>query len=438
MQKGTVTLSKREQQRSKVLTLVLTGEITAVEAAVRLKLSLRQVRRLLAGFRSDGVAALAHGNRGRKPAVTLSESVRVRVLELAVLPGYVRCNDSHLADLLAEREGLCVSRSTLQRWLRASGRPSPRQRRSPRFRKCRQRAPRVGLLVQIDASFHPWLGPDHDRFALIAAIDDATGRILSAHFRLQEDTEGYFVLLADILQTHGVPGALYHDGRTTFVFVTPPRPSVEEELEGLAPQTQFTRAAEQLSIGMIHARSPQAKGRIERLWNTLQDRLINELHLDQIHSIEAATAYLPAFIERFNIRFGEESAEPTSAFGSLPDGLEVVAICCRHHTRTVTGDNTVSVDSLRLQLPPAPRGSTYKGSRVQVQERLDGTWAIYREGKCLAHPASLAPAKPVKSPPEPPIPKPFVYVPPKPNHPWQQEKHRTWSRRQAQLAQSSQ
>lgn len=437
MKKGTVTLSKREQQRSKVLTLVLTGEITAVEAAVRLKLSLRQVRRLLAGFRLDGVAALAHGNRGRKPAVTLSESIRTRVLALAALPGYVRCNDSHLADLLAERESICVSRSTLQRWLRASGRPSPRQRRPPRFRKCRQRAPRVGLLVQIDASFHHWLGPDHDRFALIAAIDDATGRILSAHFRLQEDTEGYFVLLADMLQTHGVPGALYHDGRTTFIFTVPPRPSVEEELEGLTPQTQFARAAGQLSIGMIHARSPQAKGRIERLWNTLQDRLINELHLDKIHSMEAAAAYLPAFIERFNIRFGEEPAEQTSAFGSLPADLEIAAVCCRHHTRTVTGDNTVSVDSLRLQLPPAPRGSTHKGSRIQIQERLDRTWAIYRDGKCLAHPASLAPAKPVPLPPELSIPRP-VSNPPMPNHPWMIEKQRTWIRRQEQLVRSSQ
>lgn len=438
MQKGTVTLSREEQQRSKVLTLVLTGEITAVEAAVRLKLSLRQVRRLLAGFRADGVAALAHGNRGRKPAITLPEPVRVRILALATLPGYVRCNDTHLAELLAEREGIHVSRSTLQRFLRASGRPSPRKRRSPHFRKCRQRAPRLGLLLQIDASFHPWLGPDHDRFALIAAIDDATGRILSAHFRLQEDTEGYFVLLADILQTYGVPGALYHDGRTTFVFVSPPHPSVEEELEGLAPQTQFTRAAEQLSIGMIHARSPQAKGRIERLWNTLQDRLINELHLDKVHSMEAANAYLPAFIERFNVRFGEEPAEPTPAFSALPNDIEIAAVCCRHHYRTVTGDNTVSVDSLRLQLPPAPRGSTYKSNRVQVQERLDGTWAIYRNGHCLAHPVALAPAKPVPAPPEPPKPRPSVSNPPKPNHPWLKEHQRTWIQRQEQLAQNSQ
>jgi len=438
MQKGTVTLSRKEQQRSKVLTLVLTGEVTAVEAAVRLELSLRQVRRLLAGFRAEGVGALAHGNRGRKPAVTLPEPVRVRALALAALPGYAPCNDSHLAELLAEREGIRVSRATLRRWLRACGRPSPRKRRSPRFRKCRQRAPRLGLLVQIDASFHHWLGPNHDRFSLIAAIDDATGRILSAHFRLQEDTEGYFILLADTLTTYGVPGALYHDGRTTFVFVTPPRPSVEEELEGLAPQTQFSRAAEQLSIGMIHARSPQAKGRIERLWNTLQDRLINELHLDKVHSMEAANAYLPAFIERFNVRFGEEPAEPTPAFGALPDDLTIEAVCCRHHYRTVTGDNTVSVDSLRLQLPPAPRGSTYKGSRVQIQERLDGTWAIYRNGHCQAHPAALAPAKSVPPPLEPPKPRPSVSNPPKPNHPWMIEKQRTWIARQEQLAQRSQ
>lgn len=436
MEKGTITLSRKEQGRIKVLTLVLTGEITAGEAAVRLKLSLRQVRRLLVGFRVDGAAALAHGNRGRKPAITIPESVKQRILELASSAGYAACNDTHLAELLAEREGIQVSRATLQRWLRASGRPSPRKRRPPRFRKSRQRAPHLGLLLQIDTSFHHWLGPKLQKFALVGAIDDATGRVVSAHFRPQEDTEGYFWMLADILRNFGVPGALYHDGRTTFVYMQPPRATVEEELKGVAPQTQFARAAEQLGIGLIHARSPQAKGRIERLWNTLQDRLVAELGLEGIRTMAEANRFLPGFLTRFNDRFGEAPQHPESGFAPLPPGLVVEAVCCRHHIRKVTGDNTVSVGTVRLQLPPGPRGRSYKGHRVLVQERLDGTWAIFHEEQCLAHPALLAPPKPAPPPPEPPKPRPSVSNKPRPTNPWVIANQKSWERRQAMLTQS--
>lgn len=259
MERENVTLSKKELLRLQVLNQVALGEMTAREAAERLDLSIRQVRRLLAAYRRDGAVALAHGNRGRKPAIAFSNAFRQEVLTKASDPKYAGCNDTHLCELLAEREGLQVSRSTLRRWLRAAGRPSPRKRRPRRYRKLRQRAPRFGALIQIDTSYHDWFEGRGPKAALVAGIDDATGQVVSAHFRPQEDTDGYFVLLADILLVHGIPGAFYHDGRSTFVFLRIPEPSLEEQLEGVLPQTQFGRAAAQLGIAMIHARSPRPR-----------------------------------------------------------------------------------------------------------------------------------------------------------------------------------
>lgn len=432
MQRETITLSKKEQSRLRVLNQVCVGDITAAEAAERLKLSLRQVRRLLAAYRKDGAGALAHGNRGRKPAIAFSESFRQEVLQRAADPLYAGCNDTHLSELLAEREGLHVSRPTLRRWLRASDRPSPRKRRPKRYRKLRARAPRLGLLLQIDTSFHAWFEDRGPMAALVGAIDDATGQVVSAHFREQEDTAGYFTMLADILRTNGIPGALYHDGRTTFIYLRNPQPSLEEELEGILPQTQFARAAADLGIALIHARSPQAKGRIERLWLTLQDRLRIELRLAGIADIDSANAFLPGFLTRYNDHFAEEPAEPESAFRPLPPDLNGDAVCCHHYLRTVTADNTVSVDGLRLQLPPGPNGRSYAKARVTVQHRLDGSWAIYAGEQCLAHPAVLAAPKPAPQMPKtvPAPPKSTAHKPAS-SHPWMQAKQRDWKRRQA-------
>lgn len=431
MERENITLSKKEQLRLQVLNQVALGEFTAQEAASRLGLSVRQVRRLLAAYRRDGAAALAHGNRGRKPAVAFPDVFREEVLRKASDPKYAGCNDTHLSELLAEREGLQVSRPTLRRWLRAAGKASPRKRRPRRYRKLRQRAPRFGALIQIDTSFHAWFEDRGPKAALVAGIDDATSRVVSAHFRPQEDTDGYFTLLADILRVHGVPGAFYHDGRSTFVFLRTPDPSLEDQLEGVLPQTQFGRAAADLGIAMIHARSPQAKGRIERLWLTLQDRLLIELRLAGVDSIAAANNFLPGFLTRFNERFAEPPAEPESAFRSAPPPGEIDTICCSHFRRVVAPDNTVSVDGCRLQLPRGPNGRSYAKARVTVQRRLDGTWAIFLDDRCIAHPAVLAAPKASVSNPQP-VSETKAPLRQKPSqaHPWAQEKRRSWELRQ--------
>jgi transposase len=434
MEKETISLSRKEQRRLMVLNQVQLGKITAREAAERLDLSERQVRRLLAGFREKGAGALAHGNRGRKPAISFPEALKARVLELAAQPLYAGCNDTHLTELLAQREGIVVSRATVRSWLRSAGRPSPRKRRPARYRKCRERAPREGLLLQIDACFHPWFEDRGPRVALVAAIDDATGAAVSAHFRPQEDTDGYFTLLAEILLNRGIPGALYHDGRSTFVLIRHYHDSVQEQLEGVIPQTQFARAADALGIVLIHAQSPQAKGRIERLWLSWQDRLVKEMRLAGISNVEDGNAFLPGFIAAYNAQFALPPAEPESGYIALPANLDVAAVCCSHFVRAVARDNTISVNGVRLQVPPGPAGRSYRGQRVTAQRRLDGSWAIYLGGQCLAHPAAVAPAAtktatpvtPAKNPRKPP-PRPSE----NPSHPWHQANRLLFAKRQS-------
>lgn len=432
-------LSKTEVYRQQVLSRVVDGLLSAAEASDRLHLSVRQIRRLLAAFVARGPGALAHGNRGRKPAVAKSDECKATVLALAGSPVYAGCNDSHLAELLAEHEGLTVSRATLRRWLRASGRPSPRKRRSPKHRFRRERTRRRGGLLQIDVSYHPWFQDRGPKAALVAAIDDATGEVVHAHFRFQEDTDGYLRLLLDVVRRHGIPGALYHDGRSTFVLIRH-HTDIADQLAGHEPTIQFANAADALGIELIHARSAQAKGRIERLWETLQDRLVQELRLHEISSIEAANVFLKEFLRRYNRRFARKPADSASGFVPLPPGCDLPAICSAHFSRVVTPDNTVSVDGFALQLPPGPRGRSYRGLHVDVQRRPDDTWAIYRDATCLVHPAApAAPRPPLQSEPTPAPaakPKKSSAHTPAPDHPWRQQAPLAAAKRAALAARS--
>jgi len=198
MDSGTIVLSKREQQRAPVLAQVLEGRLTALDAARLLGCSCRHLRRLLAKDRRHGLAALAHGNRGRASPRRLAAAVRTQVLTLA-RTRYVGVNDHHLTELLREHEVLCLSRPTLQRLLRHTGIPSPRRRRAPKHRRRRERMPQADLLVQMDGSHHPWLQDRGPRLVLHAAIDDATGEVLAGVFRPEEDAHGYFLLLRQLI-----------------------------------------------------------------------------------------------------------------------------------------------------------------------------------------------------------------------------------------------
>src|SRR5713226_2795303 len=261
-----ITLTHRAEQCLKVLHALDRRELLMAEAAELLGRSVRQVRRLRAALQTRGLAALVHGNHGRPPVNRIPNNIRACVVRLA-RKLYVGLNDHHFHELLVEREGLALSRPSIRRILRAAGLPSPRRRRAPRHRRRRQRMPQAGLLVQLDGSTHAWLDQRGPRLTLIAAIDDATGEVLAATFREEEDAHGYFQVLHTLAHTKGIPIAVYSDRHGIFHRSKTTRLTLEEQLVGEPASTQVARALAELAIHWIPAQSPQAKGRIERLWD---------------------------------------------------------------------------------------------------------------------------------------------------------------------------
>jgi transposase len=417
MKEGLITLGPREQKRAEVLNRVLAGQWTGEEAAMALGISVRQVRRLKAAYLQEGLGALIHGNRGQPPPHALSDAVKHQVRALAQST-YAGCNDQHLTELLAEREAITLSRASVQRILRGAGIPSPRRRRRSKHRSRRERYPQEGMLLQIDGSRHQWLGEDSPYLTLLGAIDDATGTVPAARFREQEDAQGYLLLLEQIVATQGIPLALYHDGHGIFIHSTKGRPTIAEHLTGRPDLTQFARVLEELQIAAIHAQSPQAKGRIERLWGTFQDRLVNELRLADVRTPAQANQFLEAFLPRYNQRFAVPPALLGSAYRPLPPGFRPEQVFCFKFERVVAADNTVQCAGHRLQLLPDRQRASYAKARVEVQIRMDGSLAVYYQSRLVGH--QLAPAEapqlrlqgsryPRRLPPPPPEPTPLPW-----------------------------
>lgn len=382
-------MSHTEQRRVWVLTRVAGGGLTVAEAAELLGLSTRSIHRLRARLEREGPAGLLHGNRGRVSPRRLDEATRERILEL-VKDDYAGCNDSHLADLLAEREGITIARSSLQRLLRGAGLASTRKRRAPKHRSRRDRMPREGLLLQTDGSRHDWLEGRGPWLTLVGYIDDATGRVTGATFRDQEDSAGYLDALMTTIGRYGVPGAIYHDRHTIFEPPMAEPLTLEEQLVDTRVPTQLGRTFAELGIGTITARSPQAKGRIERLWGTLQDRLVAELRIAGIDDRDGANAFLPDHLARHNRRFMVPASEPDPAWGRLPRGTRLERVCCFKYRRIVARDGTVRAGATTLQLPAKANGRSRAGQQVELHVLLDGRMVIWDgQHELLTTPAPL-------------------------------------------------
>ncbi len=374
-------MNQHEQRRVILLTQVVSGTITVAEAAVQMQRSERQVRRLLAGFRRDGVVAVVHGNRGRQPAHTVAEETRQRVRVLAT-GKYAGFNQQQFTEQLGDTEGIALSRSSVRRILGAHGIPSPRTRRPAAARGRRERRAHAGALVQIDASVHRWLEERGPRLTLFAAIDDATGVVLAALFRTAEDTHGYMLLLRQIVTTHGRPLAVYHDRRSIFR-VPAHTATVAEQLAGQREPTQFGRLLDALGIAAIAAHSPQAKGRVERLFGTLQDRLVSALRLAGATTMTDANAVLATFLPDFNARFRVPAADDAPCYRPLAPDTDLAAHFCFKYQRTVGMDNTVRPGDHRLQLLPTRVRQSWARAVVEVREHLDGSLAVVYAGQSL-------------------------------------------------------
>jgi len=369
----TIRLSQKELQRVAVISSSIQGTLTCARAAELLDLSLRQVKRLKARYRQGSAAALAHVSRGRPSPHRLPESLRQRILSL-VRTRYAGFNDRHLLEKLCEVEGLSLGRETLRRLLRSAGVGSPRKRRAPAHRLRRLARAREGEMLLLDASLHPWLEQRGPQLTLLAFLDDATRKVLAAEFFPTEDARGYFRLLQGVLRRHGIPLSLYGDRHSVFVR-NDKNWSIEEQLAGQRQPTQFGRALAQLGITYIAAHSPQAKGRVERLWGTFQDRLTSELRLTGADNLASANQVLRRFLADYNRRFARAPREAEKAWRPAPDDLE--RICCFTHERVVSNDNVVQWDGRLLQIPPQPKRFSFAGAKVQIYESLEGKVSIY-------------------------------------------------------------
>jgi len=394
-----LTLSPTEQKRLMLVGEVERGRMGVAEVSMVTARSIRQVRRWLAAWREKGAAGLAHGNRGRSPPNALPASVRAEVKRLAA-GKYAGVNLCHLTDLLAHNETIILSRSSVRRMVMAAGLERPRKRRPPRHRQRRERFPREGMLLQIDGSHHDWLEGRGPWLTLIGAVDDATGKIAGAVFREEEDSIGYFQMLEEIMRRYGMPLALYHDRSGVFV-TNPPRPAETTPGIAVAPWretpalTQFGRVLKELAIESIISLSPQARGRIERLWGTLQDRLVSELRLAGAATMAEANRVLAGFVADHNRRFAVAAADPEPAWRRPESAFRYRDYFCFKHRRIVGTDNVVRHENRRFQVMPCHGQASYARLEVEVREQMDGRISLHYQGRELAmKPAPLeAPAQ---------------------------------------------
>ena len=358
---------------------MLEYQLPTTQAAEVLGISERQVRRVLAAYRREGAAALVHGNRGRQPRNAVNEDVATAVVILAS-GKYAGFNHSHMSEVLAEREGIHLSRQTVSRLLNRHGLPSARRHRPPKHRVRRERMPQEGMLLQIDGSHHPWLEERGPRFALLLAVDDATGTVAGAVFQPEEDTRGYFLLMEGIIRRYGIPLALYGDRHGVFKFSGKPR-HIQPPVEA----THFSRAMQELGIEQVFARSPQAKGRVERMAGTFQDRLVSELRLVGATTIDQANAVLREFLPQFNKQFRVPAQLAQVAYRPLDSSIFLERVLCFKHTRQVAMDNTVKFQWRTLQLLPSQDRPSYAGAKVEVLEQSGGQLMVRYDGEVIPH-----------------------------------------------------
>jgi transposase len=375
-------MSQKEFQRVKVIENAAGGRLSVREASRLLQLSERQVQRLKRRYRPDSVGWVQHGNRGRSMPWALPVPQKQLILTLA-RGKYQGFNDSHLAEKLRAEENLAVSRETVRRILRAAKLASPQKRRPRKYRSRRPPRPRFGMMALTDASRHDWFEGRGPELTLIGFQDDATGQILAAHFQLEaENTVGYLRALHLLITTHGVPLSLYRDRHSIFQR-NDSHWTLAEQLAGKQSPTQLGRALNELGIEQIPANSPQAKGRIERIWRTCQDRLVSELRLARATTLAHANTVLAQFCLDYNQRFARAAADAVRDFRSLPRRFDLARCLSLRYLRVVSADHTVTLAALPIALPPLPGQRGYARETVELSHQLDGTLRVYRGNSLL-------------------------------------------------------
>jgi transposase len=393
MQNGVITISQKELSRYDVLRRVLDGTISLADAAGYMGVSYRHAKRLRSRA-EEGAIGLVHGNRGRSPSNKLDAAVQQRILALSQ-EDYAVFNDTHFTEEL-EKLGVVVSRESVRALRRDAGIAPKRKRRSRKHHKRRSRKTSEGLMVLWDGSPHRWFGKDYSPCCLMAAMDDATGKILALLFCEKECSWAYLELLRRVVSRHGIPCSVYQDKHTALKR-NDEFWSLEEELAGRQEPTQVGLALEDLGVEAIFANSPQAKGRVEKLFETLQDRLVAELVFSGVTDIDAANEFVNnGYIERFNERFAQPAAGE-HRWRRLGPGLDLDRICSFRYNAKVASDNAVRFCGLIFDIAPGHGGRSYAGCRIELRQFLDGSWRIYYAAKLIARAESTELGEPFRA-----------------------------------------
>jgi hypothetical protein len=372
----TITMSHAVIDRLSIIESTIHRHITQSAAAKQLKLSVRQVKRLVSNYQLEGPQGLVSKRRGKPSNNRIANSIRLEALAL------IRCRYSDFSptfahEKLTECHQLSFSVETLRHWMIDDSIWHPKRRKKTKTHPERPRRPRLGELVQIDGSPHDWFEGRSASCTLIVFIDDATGRLMSLRFSPTETTQAYMKALDTYLSHFGRPAALYSDKHSIFRVN-----HVDHESE----LTQFTRALKTLNIEPIHANTPQAKGRVERANKTLQDRLVKEMRLNGINTIDEANRYLPIFMEDYNRRFCVPAHHPQDAHRPvLHSEEELKQIFTLHHARKLTKNLTLQFRSTQYQLQGYGHGYRLRGAKVTICEAFTGEVTLLHKGNILTY-----------------------------------------------------
>jgi Winged helix-turn helix len=371
-----LSMSKQEFDRLDVLLRVRSGRLRIGDACELIGLRRRQVFRLLRELKQDGAASVLSRRRGKPSNHRLPAEVRTLALSL-VRERYADFGPTFAAEKLADLHGCSVSRETLRGWMIADGLWIDRRHRLPSPHQPRRRRDCLGELIQIDGSEHAWFEARGEACTLLAFVDDATSRLMQLRFVASESAFDYFRTTRAYLEAHGKPVAFYSDKHNIF------RVNAKDAVGGDGI-TQFGRALVELNIDIICANSPQAKGRIERAFGTLQDRMVKELRLADISTIAAANAWLPEFIAGYNARFGRAPANAKDLHRPLTAADDLDEILAWREARTVTNNLTLHYDRMMLLLDPTPFARGLVRKKVEVVNYPDGQFSVQFEGTPLS------------------------------------------------------
>jgi transposase len=388
---GILAMSSRERERLLVIADVARRGLRQDEAAERLGICIRQVKRLVRAYRELGDVGLVSRQRGRVSNRRLNPEMSSGVKNL-LLGKYRDFGPTLASEKLAEREGIKVSRETVRKFQIELGVWKPKRRRHKRVFQLRERRPRFGELIQIDGSPHDWFEGRGPRCALIVFIDDATGRLTALQFAPAETTSAYLRALASHVQAHGCPMAFYSDRHGIF------RVNAKQAAGGDG-KTEFGRVAERLRIELINALTPQAKGRVERANQTLQDRLVREMRLRGISTIEAAQSFAPTFTAWWNAKFAVPARVDEDAhrpWKKGPDALEE-ALAWREE-RTLSKALTFSAGGALHCVKTAGAGIALRGAKVTLFHFLDGDMRVRYKDRPLSY--TRVKSLPIPSPAE--------------------------------------